>query len=547
MRYKAIVLFIILLSINYSYSIISTPLDLNSTQNVTVLYNVSSQSEVYIMSYQQYTNFLYNNQLSYIVKKSAFGLGYIQTKLNKGRYYIAISPGSYNDRIVILNSTSSIYLVQLNGSRYNISINSSRYDNISVSLMSTDSLRVYSDQLLLSSIYNAFRIFRVNFPADIDTLYNISLSYNGNGYLAYTIDYKITPINLSIFPNNKPRAIGLSSISFCPNVAPKAIYTRGIYSNLNLSYINLSQGVTFQQNSILYNARLNRAYWLQNVISLSNSRFNLIDNIWNFSSKLSNLNALTISGYGSIQRYESNSYYVYSTQSYRYNLPLNISLLTEIVNDSGDAEVLLYYIYNNKSYIYDRVRLSIPYNGSYITVDPFMLLKGNHIMDAEFVLGNYNDSSVSNIYARLFLGYLDNGSIKPFSCYYTFGIDTNESISNVTVVKRGGYIYMIPGQDNISSYIALSNISINASNIKSKPQSISNSSNGLNLSIISSVSNSSSNSYNSSLNLSYIEQQYNSYISNLQNLFYLVLLLFILTLLYIIIVIRAKARYNGKR
>jgi len=260
-----------------------------------------------------------------------------------------------------------------------------------------------------------------------------------------------------------------------------------IYLNSFSSYIDPTCSNNFigeDSGSIQLNAILelsnDQYYWLQNVLLINNTGgyYEFADNIWNFTSENSYLSNNLIEGNGIISNYGLNSFYVYETNYFNLQYPLNVYLIINVTQNNSYPEIQFGYSFDGQNiYWYDNVTLLIPSSGN-IVISP-SITGSNNVEDLELVIGGPGYGTcidINNISGYLGLYYLYNNQyLTPDPSIFNFGYNTAEYSSNINenIISQGfvnlseGPFYpeyfgsINPLNYNISVYYSYNNSYIN--------------------------------------------------------------------------------------
>jgi hypothetical protein len=235
-----------------------------------------------------------------------------------------------------------------------------------------------------------------------------------------------------------------------------------VYLNNFSSYVDPSCSNNFlgeDSGSIQLNAVLELSngqyYWLQNVLLINNTGgyYEFVDNIWNFTSEnsyssniliLSNsyISGDLINGNGMVNSYGLNSFYVYETNYYNLQYPLNVYLIINITQNNSYPEIQFGYSFDGQNiYWYDNVTLLILSYGN-IVISP-SLTSSNNIEDLELVIGGPGYGTcidINNIGGYLGLYYLYNNQyLTPDPSIFNYGFNTAEYSSNINenIISQG--------------------------------------------------------------------------------------------------------------
>nr|WP_084739696.1 thermopsin family protease [Sulfuracidifex tepidarius] len=218
-------------------------------------------------------------------------------------------------------------------------------------------------------------------------------------------------------------------------------------------------GASLQLNSVVLTRTTenNFSFWIQNVLlfNTSDNAIKVLDNVWNFSSQYSTLNA---SGKGEILNSNEGSYYVFSEPWELIKFPFAGYLLEKETRNEAHLTVSFgYVIIQNGSFVppsvvwYDNVSIPVLNStSSCILVSPRETPQGS-LFDAELVFGgpgSGSQSCFSALNASLGLFY-NNTHVVPFKSIYDFGTDTAERSLDVHAYLNG-LVDLYAGEENPS-------------------------------------------------------------------------------------------------
>jgi len=224
-----------------------------------------------------------------------------------------------------------------------------------------------------------------------------------------------------------------------------------VYLNSFSSYVDPSCSNSFlgeNSGSIQLNAILELSngqyYWLQNVLLINNTGgyYEFADNIWNFTSSNYYLLGNLIRGNGIISNYDNEYFYVYETNNFVLQYPLNVYLIINVTQNNSYPEIQFGYSLDGQNIIwYDNVTLLIPSNGN-IVISPYFT-GSNNIEDLELVFGGPGYGTciyINNISGYLGLYYLYNNQYLTLDpSIFNYGINTAEYSSNINenIISQG--------------------------------------------------------------------------------------------------------------
>ena len=294
----------------------------------------------------------------------------------------------------------------------------------------------------------------------------------------------VNPASFINVTNGMP--IGVASYglrSIASNSGPYVIETNEIFGFANISSIyaynaSPAQNVSQYGASLQLNAMLNVSsngeyytYWAQDTLDLntSNDTYSVIDNVWNVTAPGANLSNGTIVGLGNVTGNAVNgTFYSYGTNMSYYSLPFRFEPVMRLSYNHGYPYLQFGYAQNGSAVFYDNTTLLIPNSTAYFLVTPYnqapsdgLPPNSTNYYDAELVFGGEADGASANfsmMRSMLWIGYLNNGTIVPFPTAATFGADTGEVATNLTVAQGNGYAIVETGAPDYHKTISLSGV-----------------------------------------------------------------------------------------
>ncbi len=244
--------------------------------------------------------------------------------------------------------------------------------------------------------------------------------------------------------------------------------------------VNISRyGATLQLNvvmNITTPSNQRYSYWLQDVMNLntSNGTSFIGDNIWNMSSSIANVTNATFSGNGNFSIANSTdtslpaanqSFYGFFLNSTNFTYPFEFVPVIRIDMQNGHPVVRMGYDQNGKFIFYDNVTFNTKAKSAYILITPYYQTPSpafspynGSFYDAEMVIGGEGSGEISQFSkadGTFWIGYLDNNTLVPFPVVGTFGIDTGESSTGLTIKQDGGNAALTTGEPNYNESITL--------------------------------------------------------------------------------------------
>jgi len=374
----------------------------------------------------------------------------------------SLEQGSYGNFYILYSSYYFYYPINSSNQYLNIYFNSTIPLNFYI--MNQQNFQSFQNGGNFSSIYQEYTNYIEQSIFLPSGNYYIVIYNNNTQNAYYYLIYSLT--NQS--ENNIYSPIGISDYGIYisnGNIYGYNITTNEVigevYLNNFSSYVDPICSNNFigeNSGSIQLNAILELSngqyYWLQNVLLINNTGgyYEFADNLWNFTSLNSYLSGNLINGNGIISNYGNEYFYVYETNYYNLQYPLNVYLIINVTQNNSYPEIQFGYSFDGQNIIwYDNVTLLIPSNGN-IIISPYFT-GSNNIEDLEFVIGGPGYGTcidVNNISGYLGLYYLYNNQyLTPDPSIFNYGFNTQESSSNIyeNIISQGfvnlftGYFY----------------------------------------------------------------------------------------------------------
>jgi len=366
-----------------------------------------------------------------------------------------LEQGSYSHFYILYPGYYFYYPINLSKQYLNIYFNSSIPLNFYI--MDQQNYQNFKNGENFTSIYQNYTNY-INRSINLSSGNYYIIIYNNNTQNAsYFFIYSLTnqsekniysPIGISdygIYINN--------GIIYGYNITTNKVIGK-IYLDNFSSYVNPLCSDTFlgeDSGSIQLNAILELSngqhYWLQNVLLINNTGryFIFVNNIWNFTSLNHNLSNNLIKGNGIISKYDDKYFYVYATDHFSLQYPLNVYLIINITQNNSYPEIQFgYSLDGQKINWYDNVTLLVPSYGS-IVISPNFTGSGN-IKNLELVIGGPGYGTcidVKNVsgFLGLYYSYKNNGSyyLTPSPSIFNYGANTAEYSSNINenIISQG--------------------------------------------------------------------------------------------------------------
>ena len=363
-----------------------------------------------------------------------------------------LEQGSYSHFYILYPEYYYYYLINSSNQYLNIYFNSSI--PLSFYIMNQQNYQNFQNGRNFTSIYHAYTNY-INQSIFLSSGNYYIIIYNNNTQNAYYyFIYSLT--NQSI--NNIYSPIGVSDYGiyinngniYGYNITTNEVIGE-IYLNSFSSYVDPLCSNNFigeNSGSIQLNAILELSngqyYWLQNVLLINNTGgyYEFADNIWNFTSSNFYLSNNLIKGNGIVSNYNNKYFYVYETNNFDLQYPLNVYLIINITRNNSYPEIQFGYSFDGQNINwYDNVTLLIPSNGN-IVISPYFTGSEN-IEDLELVIGGPGYGTcidINNISGYLGLYYLYNNQyLTPDPSIFNYGFNTAEYSSNINenIISQG--------------------------------------------------------------------------------------------------------------
>ncbi len=266
--------------------------------------------------------------------------------------------------------------------------------------------------------------------------------------------------------NRTPAPMGLADLGLRASGA-YAVYTPEVQGSVTLVGYNASGGSLYEDTGGLFAGRSPNAaltpwqsglqlntvvtnvsdptsntgvFWTQNVLDVSGSTLQFIDNIWNFSSPGARLGNGTISsGNGTVA--QGLFYYDYGP-SIPLSFPVSIDLYNTVANVLGRTTVSFGYTITEGATVYQGIYDTVAFTSdpSLPLLAPSNLIDGKAftpagaLYDAELVLGGPGAGSnavVQSLNGTMSLRYRNATGWLPSPAAYSYGADTGETAIGV--------------------------------------------------------------------------------------------------------------------
>ncbi|PVU74739.1 thermopsin [Sulfolobus sp. SCGC AB-777_G06] len=349
----------------------------------------------------------------------------------------------------------------------------------------------YTSSPITFMIMTPSQFYQFNQTGSSQSIYSIttnSLSkffpLSGQYYIVFYNDISNNPVTLNYYILTRPLPTGIADYGLKVNNGVTSPYVEKIKSVIGAVEINKllaynstpPAGISQYSASIQLNVVLqvntiggSQQLWLQNVIQIytNNDSYRFVDNIWNFTGKISILSNSSVKGNGLVYvTNDGEDYYVYGTNFSTLLIP---SLKYLLINTSYTSQgPIISFGYMNQSGLpvwYDNVTILIPNTlSAYILVDGYNFTAGGYAYDSELILGGggsgeFTFFNESNVELAMIYQYL-NGTLAPPKFLFPFGLDTEESADNLYTVSYNG-VYLVS-----SGYQVINNLNENVSQLR---------------------------------------------------------------------------------
>lgn len=297
-----------------------------------------------------------------------------------------------------------------------------------------------------------------------------------------------------------PAPIGIGAYGIMNSsgtLVPYSYTTNGFSATINASTLNPfdvnsydPSGMTMQLNTVLTDATVmgvtGYTYWTQNVIFYDSysHQFQMVDNIWNFSSPTAGMPAGTIASHTALEQPYSGAYIGVGPAINNFSAPFVATLTLESTVIGGYDTVFFNYTVNftNSSSlarqsiggVFDEVMFNSPTGVlGYVPPVPVFRVDGGNITptgyipyDAEITLGGPGGGSHINlaaINATMQLTYMDSsGNYVNVPSAYDIGSETGETASGAAVAWQQSGVTtftsgpsLVEGMWNVSAYTGM--------------------------------------------------------------------------------------------
>ncbi|MGC9209404.1 MAG: thermopsin [Nitrososphaeria archaeon] len=299
------------------------------------------------------------------------------------------------------------------------------------------------------------------------------LIYNDIQNLSAEVTYKVStiPVNIYAMHRSLPAPVGIADYGvlnrsgvlvpyverFSEVVGMTTIYALRAYNSTPPPGIS-PYSASVQLNAVLmvnYSSGV-QYYWLQNVIlfNTNNDTMQLLNDVWNLTSRNSVLYAHDIIGRGTLKLVGLDDVYLYGTPFRSYTLPLTAYLF--IKESWTPSSVMVSFGYSNVPGTVSWFNnASIELNGiryASLLVDGYSMNPRGTFIDAELVFGGGGNGGwtyFTQMNSTLSMWYvLPNGSVQRPIMLYGFGSDTVELADNLKTVYSNGAATVTIGSGN---------------------------------------------------------------------------------------------------
>ena len=445
----------------------------SSSFSLGVYYNVSNSSVLTIIPASEFAAYGNGGAYTTLYNSTVSSSGMDLFNLSSGNYYVILyandNPVSYSF-YVQQGHNPKTYLTSRS---FNYSIYLSNYSMVNVSFLSSVPSDILSQGQYVETGQNSGGLSTFANRG----VYNATIIPSGNAKIyvfSSSSPALVNPINFT----QHGMSVGLVyyGLKFNPaGIYPVPVKTNELVGKAMISSIsafnatppaNSSQyGASLQLNAMLriISPYGNHTYWVQNVLSLNTSsmQYTYNDNVWNASSEDASVSRFTVSGSGSMLDFSTPSgakqrIYAYQTYANGYSLPINATLVTSVTQNAGTPVVHFGYINGGVVSYYDNVTINVPSSSAYLLSTPYYEAGNGNPYDFELVFGGSSNGEISyfsRMLSSISLYYASGGKLLPFPSYLTFGSDTAEGATDLTVVPSTSGALVTTGTENYSEYI----------------------------------------------------------------------------------------------
>ena len=469
-----------------------------SIQNGATLvigYSTNSSADLLILNPLEFSRFENGSSIYPTYNKTVYGSHIFTLNLNPGKYYLVLSTinNQINYSLAAFTAPKNELHEQTFYNSYNYNIQLSNYSKVGIRWISNNSMNIRATDY---NFYNS----QTSAISEWSNYYNMNRGNNNITFISnnpteiyfYTniTPELVNPLDIANFSLPQPMGVvsyGLYNIS--DNLVPYQINTSAIYGVANITNIygyndsppvNTSiNGASLQLNTVVNIVSNNGnvyTYWLQNVAEFNTSAKNYIygDNIWNFTTNTANVNNKTLTGNGYFETYAQKNYnntsnnvvvyaypkYIYQNEVVSYNYPLFITPIIKVSYSNGKPIISFGYKSGNGWHYYDNVTFNIYSNNAQLLVTPYYETPNYHYYNSEFVFGgegNGESTQFNRLNASLWEYYYSNNTFIPFPSLFTFGGNTEETATNLKVVKSSSGAMALTGAPTYTTDIIIKN------------------------------------------------------------------------------------------
>lgn len=280
-----------------------------------------------------------------------------------------------------------------------------------------------------------------------------------------------------------PAPMGLADFGLGPTGAGYRVATSGVEGSLTLSGYNASAGPLYEDTAASWNGlapntmvtpwqsgiQLNTVvtnvsypgsnhgvFWTQNVVDISGSTIQFIDNVWNFTNSAASLQAGTLYSYNGTPVYPE--FYYDLGPTVPLSFPVSISLYNNVSNVLNRTTVSFSYRIVEGASVYQGTYDTVVFNstptGAVPLLTPQYVVDGSTfnpvglLYDAELVFGGPGGGSnavVNSLDGTMDLAYAHGAGYVPASSAYSYGADTGETAIGVAGTWTGTTESVIQG------------------------------------------------------------------------------------------------------
>ncbi len=445
----------------------------SSSFSLGVYYNVSNSSVLTIIPASEFAAYGNGGAYTTLYNSTVSSSGMDLFNLSRGDYYVILyaysNPVSYSFYVQQGHNPKTYYASR----SFNYSVYLLNYSLVNISYLGSTPLNILSQGQYVETDQNAGGLSTFANRG----VYNATIIPSGSSkiYVFSSVSPSlVNPLNFTqhglsvglVYYGLKFDSAGISPVPVKTDELVGKATINSISAFNATPPVNSSQyGAGLQLNAMLriISPYGNRTYWVQNVLSLNTSsmQYTYNDNVWNASSEDASVSRSTVSGSGSMLSFPTPSgvkqrIYAYQTYAKAYSLPINVTLVTSVTQKAGTPVVHFGYINGGQVTYYDNVTISVPSSSAYLLSTPYYEAGNGNPYDFELVFGGSSNGEVSyfsRMLSSISLYYESGGKLLPFPSYLTFGSDTAEGATDLTVVSSPTGALVTTGTENYNEYI----------------------------------------------------------------------------------------------